>query len=84
MTETTPHPYPYKHRMHPAVGSAGLAVRTARLDNGLTLAQLADRIGSTKSILSKIERGAATPNVRTLERIADALDADLLIMFEVR
>lgn len=73
-----------RHPTQPAEGAAGIAVRALRTERELTLDQLAEQIGSTKSILSKIERGTATPNVRTLERIAAALDVVLVIEFRPR
>ena len=45
----------------------------ARKKAGLTQIQLAQRIGSDKSYISKLERGLITPNISTLYRIASAM-----------
>ncbi len=61
-----------------------LAQRIGRVrkDRGLTLQQLADQTGLTRSMLSKIENFRITPSLPSLARIANALGtttADLLI-----
>lgn len=43
-------------------------LRTARLDAGLTQAQLAARLGVTQPTIAALERPGANPRVRTLER----------------
>jgi DNA-binding XRE family transcriptional regulator len=48
-----------------------------RLKHGLTQAELAKRCGIDQAEISRIETGNANPTARTLERIADALGADL-------
>jgi transcriptional regulator with XRE-family HTH domain len=47
-----------------------LALRTSR---GLSLNQLADRCGLTKSFLSKVERKAAVPSITTAIKVSKAL-----------
>jgi ribosome-binding protein aMBF1 (putative translation factor) len=44
---------------------------------GLTQEELAERTGIDQGDISRIERGSANPTERTLNRIADALGADL-------
>ena len=51
-----------------------------RLRHGLTQVELADRCGIDQGDLSRIERGATSPTVRTLQRIAEHLDADLQLV----
>jgi transcriptional regulator with XRE-family HTH domain len=46
----------------------------------LTQAQLAELSGIDQGDISRIERGATNPTARTLQRIADALDADLRLV----
>ena len=58
---------------------AGDAVAAARARKGISQKALAEATGIDQSDLSKIERGAANPSVGTLSRIAEALDAKLLI-----
>ena len=57
----------------------GEAVAAARAKKGLSQKELSDLTGIDQSDLSKIERGTANPSVNTLNRIAKALDAKLLI-----
>ncbi|MEC4018626.1 helix-turn-helix domain-containing protein [Streptomyces sp. H27-D2] len=52
----------------------GPGVRRRRLALGLTLAGLARRAGLSAPFLSQVENGRARPSMRSLQRIADALD----------
>ena len=45
----------------------------ARKKAGLTQKELADRIGTDKGYISRLERGLITPSVSTLYRIASAM-----------
>ncbi len=47
---------------------------------GLTQAELAERCGVDQGDISRIERGSVNPTARTLQRIAEALDARLLLV----
>lgn len=51
-----------------------------REQHGLTQAELAERCGVDQGDISRIERGATSPTARTLQRIADALDADVRLV----
>ncbi len=51
-----------------------------REQHGLTQAELAERCGIDQGDISRIERGATSPTVRTLQRIANALDADVRLV----
>lgn len=51
-----------------------------REKHGLTQAQLAQRCGVNQADISRIERGASSPTARTLQRIADALEADVRLV----
>ncbi len=63
----------------------GLKIRELRRMRGLTQAQLAKRLGVEQPALSRLEQPTNEMySVRTLRRIADALDAQLVIRFEVR
>lgn len=61
----------------PAHASAQLAlgrrIRAARRARGLTLAELAGRVGVSSSSLASVERGESETSVRMLSRLADAL-----------
>jgi len=51
-----------------------------REKHGLTQAQLAARCGIDQGDISRIERGSTSPTTRTLQRIAEALDADVRLV----
>jgi transcriptional regulator with XRE-family HTH domain len=51
-------------------------IRQWRKYRNLTLAQLADRVGTTHATLSRIERGIQPYNQPLLEAIAEALGTD--------
>ena len=51
-----------------------------REKRGLTQTALAERSGVPQSEISRIERGSVHPTERTLVRLADALDADLVLV----
>lgn len=59
-----------------------LAVRLIELreKHGLTQAELAERCGIDQADISRIERGSTSPTARTLQRIADALGADVRLV----
>ena len=48
--------------------------------HGLTQAELAERCGMDQADISRIERGSTSPTARTLQRIAEALDADVRLV----
>jgi transcriptional regulator with XRE-family HTH domain len=52
----------------------GRTIRQTRHRRKLTLVQLAERTGLSHSFLSQIERGLAQPSMRSLHRIAQALE----------
>lgn len=51
-----------------------------REKHGLTQAQLAERSGVNQADISCIERGSTSPTAKRLQRIADALDADVCLV----
>ncbi len=57
-------------------------IRAFREWRGLTQEELARRIGSSKSYLSQLETRRRTPGVKTLRRIAGALDVPVEILME--
>ena len=54
----------------------------ARTRAGLTQAQLAARMETSQSVVSRLESGQAHPSTKTLERIARATGTRLRIAFE--
>lgn len=55
-----------------------------REEHGLSRRKLAERIGSTLPAIARREGGGITPILGTIERIAVALDAALVIEFRAR
>lgn len=49
---------------------------------GLTQQELAERMGTTKSVISRIESGQHRTSTDTLRRLAEALDGHAVIGFE--
>ncbi len=49
---------------------------------GLTQPELASRMGTTASVISRIESGQHATSSRTLKRLAEALDARAVLGFE--
>lgn len=52
--------------------------------HGLTQVELAERCGIDQGDISRIERGSTSPTARTLQRIAEALDADVRLVARAR
>jgi mannose-6-phosphate isomerase-like protein (cupin superfamily)/DNA-binding XRE family transcriptional regulator len=61
-------------REHPPVGER---LRAERQTRGLSLRDLADRLGVSASLISQIETGRARPSVSTLYAIATELDISI-------
>lgn len=68
-------------RLAPYEGIARF-VLTRRTELGLTQEQLAERMGTSHSAISRIERGQHRSSVATLERLAQALEARFVMGFE--
>jgi ribosome-binding protein aMBF1 (putative translation factor) len=60
----------------------GSAVRAARRKAGLSQVELARRCGTSQPAIARLERGLVSPTVISLDRIARALGAELVIDFE--
>ena len=56
-------------------------LRAVRRQRGLTLEQLAEQTGLTKSYLSKVERRQSTPSIAVALKVARALDVDVGRLF---
>lgn len=59
----------------------GKKLKELRLQNDLTLGDLASRSELTKGFLSQVERNLATPSIATLEDILEALGSSLSDFF---
>lgn len=57
-----------------------LALIQLRERHGLTQVELAQPCGVNQADISRIERGSSSPTARTLQRIAEALDADVRLV----
>src|SRR5579872_1708781 len=55
----------------------GPRLRSARSERGLSVRELARRIGCSPSLISQIERGASVPSVGILYSLATELDSSL-------
>jgi len=53
----------------------------ARIKKDLTQKELAEKLGTTQSAISRLEKGNVSPTVAFLKRLADALDSRLDIRF---
>ena len=60
----------------------GSAVRAARRRAGVSQSELAERAGMSQPSIARLEKGVLSPTVITLDRIARALGADLVLDFE--
>ena len=56
-------------------------VRNLRESRGVSQQDLAERMGTTQSVISRLESGGGKPSLTTLERVGSALGADLVIGF---
>ncbi len=50
-----------------------------RTDAGLTQSELAERMGTTQSAIARMEGGGSRPSFETLEKLAAAVGADLVV-----
>ncbi|PIU33199.1 transcriptional regulator [Candidatus Woesebacteria bacterium CG_4_10_14_0_2_um_filter_39_14] len=57
------------------------AVIDARVKKGVTQKELAQRIGTKQSVISRLESGRANPSIAFLKRLAQALNSHLEIRF---
>ena len=64
-------------------GRIGARIRQLRGARGLSLEALAERAGVSRSMISLIERGGASPTAVVLERLASGLGVMLAALFDV-
>ncbi|MEV1178097.1 XRE family transcriptional regulator [Nonomuraea sp. NPDC049784] len=60
-----------------SMAELGLRIRTERRARGLTVERLAALSGISRSMISEVERGAKTPTVLVLDRLATALGTSI-------
>jgi len=58
------------------------AIIKQRTKKGLTQADLAKKIGTKQSAISRLERGTYNPSLAFLKKIAKALDKELHVCFQ--
>ena len=56
-------------------------VLRARSEKGITQKDLAERVGTKQSVISRLEAGRANPSVAFLKKLAQALNSHLEIRF---
>lgn len=56
-------------------------LRALREKRGLSQRELAERVGTTQSAIARLESGQISPSLPTLDRVAAALDADVVVTF---
>ena len=57
------------------------AVIEARMRKGVTQKDLAKKIGTKQSVISRLESGRANPSIAFLKKLAEALNSHLEIRF---
>ena len=56
----------------------------ARVHAGLTQGQLARRMGTTQSVIARLEIGGRSPSIQTLRRLAEATGSRLVVRLEAK
>jgi len=64
-----------------AAYEVGRMVRELREARGLSQRELAERMGTTQSVIGRLEAGGSRPTIVTLERVAHALGLRLEVQF---
>ena len=63
-----------RYAQDPALVALGAAIRSARLERGVSQEELAHRSSIDRSYMSSIERGTQNPGIISVLRIAYALE----------
>ena len=58
------------------------AVARLRMEKGWTQAQLAEALGTTQSVVARLESGTHRPSLATLQKVAHVLGARLNVQLE--
>lgn len=59
------------------------ALIKARIEKGLTQAQVAKRMHTKQSVISRVENAKTVPSLSFLKRLAKALNASLQVQFKL-
>ena len=60
----------------------GQTIHQLRTQNGLTLAEVSQKVGISRGMLSKIENGLSSTSLDNLEQLANALGVTLSRLFQ--
>lgn len=58
------------------------AIIRARIDRKMTQKELAKRMHTTQSVISRVEQAGTSPSISFLKRVAKALNASLQVQFK--
>lgn len=58
------------------------AIIRARIDNKITQKELAKKMNTTQSVISRVEQGRTSPSIALLKRLAAALNTTLQVQFK--
>lgn len=58
------------------------ALIKARIEKGLTQAEIARRMNTKQSVISRVENARTMPSLAFLKRLAEVLDASLQVQFK--
>ena len=58
------------------------AIIRARIDNKITQKELAEKMNTTQSVISRVEQGKTSPSIALLKRLAAALNTTLQVQFK--
>lgn len=58
------------------------ALIKARIEKGLTQAQLAEKLKTRQSVISRVENAKTTPSLSFLKRLASVLNTSLQVQFK--
>jgi len=58
------------------------AIIRARIENKITQKELAKKINTTQSVISRVEQGKTSPSISLLKRLAAALNTTLQVQFK--
>ena len=67
-----------KNSKPPALASIGAMIARLREDRGLTQAELGDKVGTTQSVIARIEKGEQNLSTETFAKLSEALNHEIV------
>jgi transcriptional regulator with XRE-family HTH domain len=67
----------------PTLAQLGTAIRSLRVEHGLTIEALAEKAGLHWTSIARIEKGGQNPTWTALTRMAAGLDLDLVELVQI-